>query len=105
MRPVISVENAMLRHLTVVSVILGMVVAPLVCAQLHVPPRDCPMKSRCCRMIPAQPSDTIRPDAPRVALMVASPMIVAVVPSLLMEPVDDLAPVREVPTRTIQLRI
>src|SRR5262245_42148543 len=102
----IRVESAMSRHLVVVGVALAMVAAQICCAQsLPMPPKSCPMQSRCCRMVPPLPTDAVKPQAPQVAVLVAQPVILTVAPSLVMERPNRLAPVREVPTRTIQLRI
>lgn len=95
----------MLRHLVVVSAILGLITAQLCAAQpLHIP-NACPMKTRCCRMLPAQPTDAVKPQAPQIALLHAQLPIMGTMPP---QPADrpiPAAPVREVPTRTIQLRI
>ena len=96
----------MARHLIVVGAILVMVAAQVCVAQpLPVPHAACPMKTRCCRMLPAQPTDAVKPQPPQVALVQAQPLLVAALPPLPAAlPIPD-APVREVPTRTIVLRI
>ena len=96
---------AMARRLIILGVILGLIAGPLCAAQpLHVP-KVCPMKTRCCRMLPAQPTDAVKPQAPHVALLHAQAPLVAEMPPMPAVRAIPAAPVREVPTRTIVLRI
>ena len=93
------------RHLVVISVAIGLVAAQLCAAQPLQVPHACPMKTRCCRMPPAQPADAVKPQAPQIVLLHAPLPIVFEVPPLpAVRPMPPM-PAREVPTRTIQLRI
>jgi hypothetical protein len=56
-------------------------------------------------MLPPQPTDAIRPEAPQLVAVIARQPIIAEPPPLPLAEHAHLAPVREVPTRTIQLRI
>ena len=101
-----TVENAMSRQrIVIIGVALAVVAAQICCAEPLPMPQSCPMKTRCCRTLPPQPADAIRPQAPSVALVVAQPLILTEAPALPVERLAQFAPVREVPTRTIQLRI
>jgi hypothetical protein len=94
------------QRIVIIGIVLAVVTAQICCAQsLPMPPKSCPMQSRCCRMLPAQPTDAIRPEAPQVAVVVVQPLILTDAPALPAALPLRLAPVREVPTRTIQLRI
>jgi hypothetical protein len=96
---------AMARRLIIFSVIAGLMAAPLCVAQpLHVPP-PCPLKTRCCRVLPAQPGDAVKPQAPHVAIVQAPLPLIAEAPPAAVAAVIPDAPVREVPTRTVVLRI
>lgn len=95
----------MARRLVIIGIFLGLLAAQLCPAQPLQAPDACPMKTRCCRMLPAQPSEAIRPDVASVALVAAQPLILAPAPSPAIDRMERDAPVREVPTRTIQLRI
>ena len=57
------------------------------------------------RMPPAQPADAVKPQAPQIVLLHAPLLIVFAMPPLPAVPPVPPVPVREVPTRTIQLRI
>ena len=95
----------MARRLIVSSVILGLIAAQLCAAQPLQVSNACPMKTRCCRMLPTQPTDAVKPQAPQIALVEARVPVVTEMPALPAERSVPAAPVREVPTRTIQLRI
>src|SRR5215467_9539575 len=97
---------AMARRLIILGVILGLIAGPLCAAQpLHVP-KVCPIKTRCCRMLPAQPTDAVEPQAPpQITLAHVQPLVVASTPALPAAQAILDAPFREVPTRTIVLRI
>jgi len=56
-------------------------------------------------MPPAQPADAVKPQAPQIVLLHAPLLIVFAMPPLPAVPPVPPVPVREVPTRTIQLRI
>ena len=95
----------MARRLIVISVVVGLIAAQLCAAQPLQVPNACPMKTRCCRMFPAQPTDAVKPQAPQTALIEVRVPVVAEMPPLPADRFVPVAPVREVPTRTIQLRI
>ena len=99
------------RRVLILGVIAGLIVAQLCAAQPLQVPHACPMKApvkaqpRCCRMLPAQPSDAVKPQAPQVAVVHAqAPVVAAIVSRAACLPIPP-APAREVPTRTIVLRI
>ena len=56
-------------------------------------------------MLPAQPTDAVKPQAPHVAVVDAPLPLIAEMPQLPAARAIPDAPVREVPTRTIVLRI
>jgi hypothetical protein len=100
------VEYAMSRQrIVIIGVVLAVVAAQVCCAQPLPLPKTCPMKTRCCRMLPAPPTDAIRPDAPQVAVVASQPLIPTEAPALPVDRLAQFAPAREVPTRTVQLRI
>jgi hypothetical protein len=63
------------------------------------------MKTRCCRMLPAQPTDAVKPQAPHAALVDSQIPLLAEMPPLPAAQPAPAAPAREVPTRTVVLRI
>jgi len=95
------------RRVLILGVIAGLTVAQLCAAQPLQVPHACPMKAqpRCCRMLPAQPSDAVKPQTPPAAVVQArAPVVAAIVTRAAGLPIPP-APAREVPTRTIVLRI
>jgi len=97
---------AMSRHLIVVSVIVGLIAGPLVVAQpLKAAACSMPLKARCCKMLPAQPTDAVKPQAPHAALVDSQIPLLAEMPPLPAAQRAPAAPAREVPTRTVVLRI
>ena len=99
------VRRSMARHLIILSVIVGLIAAPICLAQPLQAPQACPMKTRCCRMAPSQPADALKPQPPQVAVVHAQPQVVAAMPPLMAGRAAVPALLREVPTRTVVLRI